>query len=345
MRSILEQTEGSVNQRGETCRLRPRLRIGTAIIGRQEVGIPGILRGLIIREFFSDRTSFGWPGDVQRITERTALMFHSRNTRGSRLRIAVSLKQLVIPASCLTCCRTCHRTLLHDLLSPTSPVFRPSSPSLSCPTSAHSGLDQETLRDSQRNGGYTKSASPTCQAGPLPRQDGTAVDIETVAHRPQELQAAGSSPSRETVMQSLKTVTGGIRDLNTVHEITDLLAPNDPGKLCSAIERKPPVGRWWTQTPVSTTAQLERERVPKVVTEANTAQRFPVNTSPRALVLEETSADSHTRVWISCPAASAAMARKRTGKGIGARSVEKSRIRHIGQNRVQIILPLLRKLC
>ena len=53
-----------------------------------------------------------------------------------------------------------------------------------------------------------------------------------------KLQAAGSSPSKETVMQSLKTVTGGIRDLNNVHEITDLLAPNDPGKLYSAIERK-----------------------------------------------------------------------------------------------------------
>ena len=59
-----------------------------------------------------------------------------------------------------------------------------------------------------------------------------------------ELQAAGSSPSKETVMQSLKTVTGGIRDLNNVHEITDLLAPNDPGKLYSAIERaRPPDGR------------------------------------------------------------------------------------------------------
>ena len=53
-----------------------------------------------------------------------------------------------------------------------------------------------------------------------------------------ELQAAGSSPSKETVMKSLKTVTGGTRDLNNVHEIADLLAPNDPGKLYSAIERK-----------------------------------------------------------------------------------------------------------
>ena len=43
-------------------------------------------------------------------------------------------------------------------------------------------------------------------------------------------------------MQSLKTVTGGIRDLNNVHEISDLLAPNDPGELYSAIERK--AARW-----------------------------------------------------------------------------------------------------
>ena len=39
-------------------------------------------------------------------------------------------------------------------------------------------------------------------------------------------------------MQSLKTVTGGFKDLNNEHEITDLLAPNDPGKLFSGVERK-----------------------------------------------------------------------------------------------------------
>ena len=39
-------------------------------------------------------------------------------------------------------------------------------------------------------------------------------------------------------MQSPKTVTGGIRDLNSVHEISDLRAPGGPGALCSAIERK-----------------------------------------------------------------------------------------------------------
>ena len=85
-----------------------------------------------------------------------------------------------------------------------------------------------------------------------------------------ELQAAGTSPSKETVVQSLKTVTGGIRDLNNVHDITELLAPNDPGKLFSA----------------TTTARLGRERVPKVTTKAHTAQRFLVNTLPRALSLE-----------------------------------------------------------
>ena len=47
-----------------------------------------------------------------------------------------------------------------------------------------------------------------------------------------ELQVAGSPPSKETVMQSLKTVTGSVRDLNNVH------APNDPAKLHCAIERK-----------------------------------------------------------------------------------------------------------
>ena len=46
-------------------------------------------------------------------------------------------------------------------LTPASPIFRPSSPSLSCPISAHCGLDCETLQDPQRSGGYTESASPT----------------------------------------------------------------------------------------------------------------------------------------------------------------------------------------
>ena len=56
MPSILEQAGGSFNQRKETCRLRrhrprPRQQIGTATIGRREVGIPGILHGLTHRDF------------------------------------------------------------------------------------------------------------------------------------------------------------------------------------------------------------------------------------------------------------------------------------------------------
>ena len=77
-------------------------------------------------------------------------------------------------------------------------------------------------------------------AKPVPCRDKTK-QLLTLRHWLtdfKELQAAGSSPSKETVMQSMKTVTGEIRVLNNVHEITVLLAPNDPGKLYSAIERK-----------------------------------------------------------------------------------------------------------
>ena len=54
MRSIFELAGGSISQRGETCRVRhhrPRPRLATATIGRQEVGIPGLLHGLTIRDF------------------------------------------------------------------------------------------------------------------------------------------------------------------------------------------------------------------------------------------------------------------------------------------------------
>ena len=57
------------------------------------------------------------------------------------------------------------------------------------------------------------------------------------------------------------------------------------------------------------------EKGVKAITKARTAQRFLVNTMPRALALEETSADSHTRVWIPSSAARATKARKRTARG------------------------------
>ena len=52
--SILEPAGGAaIESHRETCRILPRQHVGTATIGRREVGIIGILRGLTIREFFS----------------------------------------------------------------------------------------------------------------------------------------------------------------------------------------------------------------------------------------------------------------------------------------------------
>ena len=80
-----------------------------------------------------------------------------KGQHGSGLRIVVSPKRFRHPS-------VMSRMLPHLSLntstrsrSPASPVFRPYSPSLSCPLE----LDQETLRDSRRSGGHTKSASPT----------------------------------------------------------------------------------------------------------------------------------------------------------------------------------------
>ena len=64
---------------------------------------------------------------------------------------------------------TCHPSVISHMLpllslhtsagslSPTSTLFRPSSPSLSCPSDLH----QETLPDSRRSAGCTKCASST----------------------------------------------------------------------------------------------------------------------------------------------------------------------------------------
>ena len=121
----------------ETCRLRrhrPRPRVGNATLGRQEVGIPGILLRV--------GTSFCWPGEklpdnrrgVDRTSTRTTHLGTYRSSAhcphkyshsprehawlkgyfGSDCALWCLLKDPVIPASCLTGCRTCHRTLLHD---------------------------------------------------------------------------------------------------------------------------------------------------------------------------------------------------------------------------------------
>ena len=62
-----------------------------------------------------------------------------------------------------------------------------------------------------------------CRACSLPILNEAVVDVETAAHRPRGKLA--------------------IRDFDNVHETTDLLAPDDPGKLYSAIECKDAAGR------------------------------------------------------------------------------------------------------
>ena len=98
---------------------------------------------------------------VQRITERTAQVFQKRNTRGSRIAHCSVSKTTCLPSVMSHMLPHLPQNTSTRSLSPTSPVFRPYSPSLSCPTSAHSELDYETLRDPRRSGRYTKSASPT----------------------------------------------------------------------------------------------------------------------------------------------------------------------------------------
>ena len=123
--------------------------------------------------FLRVRTSFGWPGDfpindgvcrqntshdtfvhVQLITERSAQVHHAdtrtRVAQGpTRLRIAhcgVSKKIL-----------SSQRHFSYVAALVTEHFYTISFTYLSCPLE----LDQEPLRDSQRSGGSTKSASPT----------------------------------------------------------------------------------------------------------------------------------------------------------------------------------------
>ena len=55
---------------------------------------------------------------------------------------------------------------------------------------------------------HGSTSREVCQACSLQRGNKAVVDVETLAHRPQVVTGAGSSPTKETVMQSLKTVTG-----------------------------------------------------------------------------------------------------------------------------------------
>ena len=187
IQSILEQAGGFITWRGKTCRLRrhrPRPQIGNATIGRQEVENPGILHGLTIREKLSELgpvsvgreinfpTTDGWCGQnthshntfvhVQVMRTLPAQMFDSHTTRtrvaqahSAELHALVPQKVVVIHAQCPAYMPHLPRNTSTRSLSPTSTTFLPSSPSRSCPTSAPWGLDQDTLRDPRRSGGYT----------------------------------------------------------------------------------------------------------------------------------------------------------------------------------------------
>ena len=136
----------------------------------------------------------------------------------------------------------------------------------------------------------------------------------------EELQAAGSSPSKQTVVRSLKRVTGGVRNLNNLHEITDLLAPNDPGKLYSAIERK---AAEWAVMDADIRLSVSTAGAGKGAKgDHKGAYSATIPCKHHAKGTCETSADTRTKVQIRSPAARAADARKRTSIEIGARSVD-----------------------
>ncbi len=54
----------------------------------------------------------------------------------------------------------------------------------------------------------------------------------------EELQATGSCPGKETVMSSMKLLISGMRELKTVMEIIELLAPGDVRRLYNVVHKK-----------------------------------------------------------------------------------------------------------
>ena len=102
-------------------------------------------------------------------------MFHSprehawlKGQHGSGLRIVVCLVRFRHPSVMSHMLPHLSLNTSAGSFSPTSPFFRPSSPSLSCPLE----LDQETLRDSRRSGGYLLNMHLPQVMSPIRTQSG-----------------------------------------------------------------------------------------------------------------------------------------------------------------------------
>ena len=54
----------------------------------------------------------------------------------------------------------------------------------------------------------------------------------------EKLIATGSSPSKETVMSSLRLLVGGVRELKVVTELTELMSPGDVKRLHQVVQNK-----------------------------------------------------------------------------------------------------------
>ena len=167
--------------------------------------------------------------------------------------------------------------------------------------------------------GHGSKSREVCQARSLPRQNEAVVDVETVAHRPQGVASGGKLAIQRNNDAVPEDGHGRYQRPQHIHEITDLLAPNDSGKLYSAIECK---AAGWAVMDADT-------RLSDSTTGAGKGAKgdhkgvYSVNITPKALALVETSADSRTKVQIRSPAA-------RGGKGKRANN-EKDRCKRYGK--------------
>ena len=98
-------------------------------------------------------------------------------------------------------------------LSCASTIFRPSSPSLTCPASALSELDPQTLRDPRQRGGYISESATGYEPKMIQSDDFEARRIELERNLDSDLQPQGIELDRNlgTEELSLTGILGQIR--------------------------------------------------------------------------------------------------------------------------------------